>query len=95
MFVKDMIKISDRLTEEIPSITNNIPVDQIFGILRDYGITPVQEDGTPWSGIFCGQQGRANIDLLDINGEPIEIVMLRISWYRYETGRYEIITYLS
>lgn len=41
-----------------------IPLTAIFGIARLVG-EPIQEDGMPWSGILCGREGRASIDLQD------------------------------
>jgi hypothetical protein len=69
-----------------------IPTTLLFGILRTNGFEPVQEDGTPWAGIFCGHEGRAVIDLAWA-GEVIR--RLVFTWFKMESGRFEIVGYVS
>jgi hypothetical protein len=68
----------------------SIPLGAIFDSIRAYGIIPIQEDGTPWSGFFCGESGSAHIELKGSNH------WLHIQWYkRCETGRYEVVSYVG
>jgi len=65
-----------------------IPLSEIFQAARLVG-EPVQEDGTPWSGLLCGREGRAEIEL---NGSRL---WLHLQWYRLESGNYEVNAYVS
>jgi len=89
-----------------------IPVQEIFGTLRrNFGIVPLQEDGTAWEGFLTGEEGRMTLDIgprsqfpeWPGSGEPgistypvYTNSNLVFSWYRMpETGNYEINAYLS
>jgi len=37
------------------SYFKDIPLDEIFGILKSHDVWPIQEDGTPWSGFVTVQ----------------------------------------
>ncbi len=82
---------------------DQIPLDDISKILNERRLLLLQEDGTKWSGIFCGSKGRASFDVgnkivRDERGFYIPYVntVLILTWYRFEeTGRYEIVAYLS
>jgi len=72
----------------------DIPLDKIFSILKRNGITPVQEDGTEWSGFLMGNNSNCTIDLA-YDGKLIRH-MLVLTWYKYnETGTWEVISYIS
>ena len=69
-----------------------IPLQYIFDLFIDEGITPIQEDKTPWSGMLVGKEGRDFIELM-YNGEVLKRV-LNISWYKMPSGNYEIVAYV-
>jgi hypothetical protein len=73
---------------------NNIPLDDIFKILAQFGIIAIQEDGTTWSGFLTGSSGQADFDL-GWEGRPIRNAVLRLSWYRMPSNRYEIVSYVA
>lgn len=68
---------------------DEIPLDQIFCILRQAGLQPIDIDGTPWSGIICGSDARTRIQ---IRGQRFS---LELAWFTMPSGRYEITAYLS
>ena len=73
----------------------SIPLGDIFEKLQSIGYNPIQEDGTPWSGLLCGADGRALIALEDSTGKPCKFDLV-LSWHRFETtGRYELTAYIS
>jgi len=84
---------------------NKIPLDTIFEIIAKEGILPIQEDNTEWSGLLCGATGRAMFNLADKHSfkdhdgfkvyTPITNSVLVLSWYKFETGKYEIVIYIS
>jgi hypothetical protein len=65
-----------------------IPLFHIFEVVKEAGEV-VQEDGTPWSGFLCGEQGRCTFDIEGVKFH------LFLSWYQMPSGRYEITTYVS
>lgn len=77
-----------------------IPLKDIDSALRKHDMMLLQEDGTPWSGIICGNEGQA--DFLvgpctwnDALSTPYGNCVFHMSWYRMPSGRYEVIGYLS
>lgn len=84
-----------------------IDMSAIQAALALAGLIALQEDGTAWSGFFCGREGNAKIDLGVLetgtpskwNNEelvytPINNSLLILSWYKIHT-KYEIVAYLS
>lgn len=76
-----------------------IPLDKVSEILAEAGVVLLQEDNTEWSGFLCGRDSRAVFTLGDIATkddrgmyQPIKDC-LYFSWYKHETGRYEINMY--
>jgi len=78
-----------------------IPLKQIQQVLGLHGLKALQEDQTEFSGFFCGATGDAFLDLgygdPDEDGryEIVKNACLALQWYKMESGRYEITTYLS
>lgn len=73
-----------------------IPLSEIFGVLKDVGYTPLQEDGRPWDGLLCGTEGQVYFDLG--HSEDLKLdksALLAMSWHKMTSGRYEIISYVS
>jgi len=73
---------------------NSIPLGEMFKVLEIHGLLAVQEDGSKWDGFLCGQNGRIEIELA-LEGEVIENSVFILSWYKMESGRYEITSYIS
>lgn len=71
-----------------------IPMDDIVNGLRALQIELVNEDGTPFSAIFTGDEGRANIDLKWMDAYVTNSELL-ITWYKMPSGNYEIVAYLG
>ena len=69
----------------------SIPFDAIRAIVEAIGNTTVLDvDGTPLEGVlFCGHEGQALFSLKDSR------YGLSLSWYRMQSGRYEIVTYIN
>jgi hypothetical protein len=84
--------IKNRINRELASLSNYfpaIPIDTIFEIVKTHAGVVVQEDGTPWSGFLCGEDGAANFE---IEGRKF---VLRIMWHEMPSGNYEITAYVS
>jgi hypothetical protein len=79
----------------------SIPLQDISNYLQCYNLEMLQEDNTPFQGFVCGKEGRTSflIGYLKLNttNEYITIKdsILSLSWYKMESGRYEIVCYLS
>ena len=84
-----------------------VDMGDIQAALAAAGLIALQEDGTAWSGFFCGREGSARIalGLLDSatparwNSEEvvysdISNSLLILTWYKIST-KYEIVAYLS
>ncbi|MBD3408194.1 MAG: hypothetical protein GF411_18880 [Candidatus Lokiarchaeota archaeon] len=85
-----------------------IPLDNIFAVLNKYDIIPLQEDNTKFAGFLAGDDGRVSIDIApessakyrpDMNEPyyaPYDNSNLYLVWHKMdESGRYEIVTYLT
>ena len=72
-----------------------IPLSEIFGILKDFGLIVIQEDGTPWAGLLCGNEECVNFDLKTTDDQYVENACLAMSWYRMPSGRYEVNCYVA
>jgi hypothetical protein len=82
----------NRINKELhalPIYFSEIPLDVIFYIVRDHAGQVVQEDGTPWSGLLCGDEGNTRFA---IEGRKF---FLYLSWYKMNSGNYEIVAYVS
>lgn len=70
---------------------DDIPFALIRSIVESIGGTVVLDiDGSPLEGVlFCGRQGQSVFALKDSR------YGLLLAWYRMESGRYEIVTYIN
>ncbi len=73
---------------------DSLPIGDMTDGLQALGIELVNEDGTPFSAIFTGEDGRANIDMTWM-GAPVSNSMLAMTWHKMPSGRYEVVAYLS
>lgn len=85
---------------------DSIPLEEIEKILEKFGIVILQEDMTEWNGILTGRDGQAYFDVGSkksgyrgdfgyIQYIPYIDTQLALSWHKMESGRYEIVTYLT
>lgn len=99
-------KIKSKINKELGVISSykwdSIPLDKIFESLHREGYYPLQEDYTPWSGFLCGRDGQMFLEIgygkQDDRGIFTTIIKnacLAVSWYKFETGRYEVLAYVS
>jgi hypothetical protein len=99
--------VRSKINKEIGDLVNGqyfdkIPLDSLFKILEKYGVKVTQEDGTAWEGFITGNEGHTNFDLADLDtvnddgvyGVPVESWLV-FSWYRMQSGRYEVMAYVS
>ena len=67
-----------------------IPLQAIFDVIAQHtGEQVIQEDGTPWSGVLCGREGRATFEISNLRQA------LQLSWYKLESGSYEVTAYIA
>jgi len=93
----------NRINRKLQDITSppyyhEIPLDDIFEILEENDVMPLQEDDTLWSGLLLGADGRTTIRLALKNGagyRKIKNSMLVLTWHKMDSGRWEVVTYLS
>lgn len=84
---------------------DSIPLDAIQKVLAMNDLVMLQEDNSEWSGLLSGESYQTTINIAkrntwtQVNGvsvySPIPNSMLFLSWYRYGTGRYEVLAYLT
>ena len=86
-------------TKGADSYFEEIPLEPIFDVLGEYGLVAVQEDGTDWDGFLLGRNEKVTFDLVlveDGERKAVENSVLSLSWYKFdETGRYEVVVYLT
>lgn len=84
---------------------DHIPLERIFSRLKTHGLVPLDDDNTEWSGILAGKSGRALIKLAHIDSHytgagsvttftPYKNA-LNITWHKMESGKFEIVTYIT
>ena len=81
-----------------------IPLQDIFNILSKYGVVVLQEDNTPWDGFLTGKSATVDFTIAPTDSEygdtlktytPYTNASLRLQWYKMQSGRYEITTYIG
>jgi len=83
----------------------DIPLESIQKILKEGGYTLTQEDGTPWEGFIFAPTESQQRELFEIGKlpktdnplevcEPIDTKLL-LTWYKFQTGKYEVVGYLN
>lgn len=98
-------KINKLLYEISKKKYDSIPLKVIFESCEMNGLVPLMEDNTRWSGFLCGESAQTYFTLGWISTEvekdgykfytPIDKACLTLSWYKFESGRYEINTYIG
>jgi len=84
---------------------DSIPLEALFQDLATVGLVPLQEDGLQWAGILCGAEGQVYFELAarstalvrdyGTTYTPSGNCALCLSWYKMQSGRYEIVAYVS
>jgi hypothetical protein len=85
----------------------SIPLASLNAVLATQGLLLLQEDGTAYSGIFCGREGSAKLQIGTVASatrahwsaavqvfEPVQNSLLILTWYKIST-KYEIVAYMS
>jgi hypothetical protein len=89
----ELYKIS---THSPDTYYEKIPLNDIFNALKKNGVIPIDDDGTEWSGFLAGREGRAMIDMADLNSkEAFDNVVLQLAWYKMGSGAYEVNVYIG
>lgn len=83
-------KAANKALKPLNGYFDEIPLDAIFYAVKDTIGQVIQEDGRPWEGFLCGEEGSAYFDI-----EDFRYGKLRLNWYKMPSGRYEIVTYIS
>jgi hypothetical protein len=101
-FRNDGVRINtalrQKINKQITKMTSNktfkhIPLTDIFDIFKSFDYKIVDEAGDDWSGFLTGAQGEAHFDIATKDGVPVNNIKLHMTWYKYETGNYEIVCY--
>jgi hypothetical protein len=89
-------RINKFLSELGRTYHQGVPVQAILDNLRQNGFMGVQEDGTEWSGLVLGLDGRWQIDLVDLTtGKPSKRVLTITHHKMEESGRHEVVAYVN
>jgi len=75
------------------SYFREVPLKKMFGILEKHKVTPIDDDGTYWSGFLTGRDGRASIGLA-YNGGTVKNASLQVQWHKMDSGNYEVNAYM-
>ena len=95
MVIKEKNKINRALEPVLaPIYFTQIPLEAIFDTIKKHGYVVVDEAGEPWTGFICGREGRATFDIVSQNGIASKYA-LQLSWYKMESGRYEVTSYVG
>jgi hypothetical protein len=102
--------VRTKINNEIHKLINNkyfpkIPLSAIFDIMGKQGVVAIQEDNTEWSGMLLGREGKLHVELADAsqyaevgNKRVYNTVyenMLILTWYKMDSGNYEVVAYVS
>lgn len=91
--------IGDAIAKVLPTnkYFDRVPLGELLKACSDNGAKPVQEDGTEWSGLLSGANGNATISLAIQKGSEwvISKNMLVLTWYKMDSGKFEVVAYIS
>lgn len=71
------------------------PVYDADKALQKLGYKMVDIDGSDYAAIYTGKEGRASIDIGDMDGNIVQNTMLAIQWYKMGSGMWEVNMYLT
>lgn len=90
--VKDII--NKYLHELGTRFHQHIPMKDMMDFMEVHGVVPLDEDGSPLTGvILTGRQGRATFPIT-YHGKPVR-PSWTLTWYKFDTGRYEVVSYVA
>jgi len=97
MVAREKNKINRELGKVLkPIYFDQIPLDDIFDVIRHNGYLVVDEEGNSWSGILCGREATVFFDLNNgLSKTPVPNAKLCLQWYKMQSGRYEITAYVG
>ncbi len=84
-----------------------IPLDDIFNAMKKFGIVALQEDQTEWDGMLLGGVKKTEQIYIDLGWadtkdendydrhEVVPNARLNLSYYKMESGKYEVLAYVS
>lgn len=88
-----------------PTYFKKIPLQPLFDILEQFNLVPLQEDQTYWDGFLTGgvkqtEQVHFNLGVKDkIDSDKrypvIQNANLNLSYFKMQSGKYEIIAYVG
>ena len=98
-------KAINKVICNLPTYHDAIPLADIFSELAKHNIIVLQDDNTVWSGILCGNNEHVYFNLAFLESayiehdmvfyKPITNASLSLSWYKMESGKYEIVCHVS
>jgi hypothetical protein len=97
-------KINNEISNIARGFHTKIPLSAILNVLETNGYRAIQEDGTPWQGMLIGnaecgtekaKSQKASIDLVSISDNTPVDNMLLLMWCTLQSGRYEVVSYVS
>lgn len=102
---KTRSKLNARISDLTKGLHDGIVIEGISNVLKNEGIEIIQEDGTEFSGIFCGAEGSSRLELANhegavkvngLNTYPDAVVnaLLILTWYKVG-DRWETVAYVS
>jgi hypothetical protein len=98
---KDRKRLNKALYELGRTYHDEIPLGTIRAVLKlGARMDILQEDYTPWSGFLCGDSGYAtfNLGYFPGLGQEMQVIgnsSLVLSWHQMQSGRHEVVAYLS
>jgi hypothetical protein len=88
-----------------PPYYSEIPLDLIAKILEKYNLVLLQEDLLEWSGMLLGSDSQTTITVGDLTTgqkqsygtvyKPYTNTSLALSWYKMQSGKFEVVCYLA
>ena len=107
--VGDRKKMNAGITRILkPTYFKSIPLDEIFKVLEKNGIVVIQEDQTEWSGLLVGGVRRTEMVNFNLGWKDdyktehgskrymaIPNAVLVMTYYKMQSGKYEVIAYVS
>ena len=91
-----------------PTYFKAIPLDEMFKVLEKNGVVPLQEDNTYWSGLLIGGSDKTQMvnfnlgwanEFEKVHGmkmyKAVPNAVLTMTYYKMQSGKYEVIGYVG
>lgn len=86
--------IADAVSETyFPSLSQ--PIENLKETLEGVGYYLSNEDGSPFEAIFTGERGRSELNIADAKTSSVIEDRIIFTWYKMQSGRYEVVAYLT